>query len=45
MSFEPDNIEQDLNVKELLVVIAQELKLLNARFAEAFETDTELEDI
>ena len=45
MSIQADNREQEINVKELLETIALQLKLLNARIEEGFETGIELEDL
>ena len=45
MSFEPDDIEHEMDVKELLGVIAEQLILLNARFEEAFNTKIDEKDI
>lgn len=45
MSFEPDNKEQEIDVKDLLQIIADNLILMNARIECAFETGIELEDI
>ena len=45
MSIDAENIEQDVNVKEYLSMIAKQLILLNARVEEAFETGIEIEDI
>ncbi len=45
MSIDAENIEQDITVKELLQIIATELRLLNARIEDGFETGIEIEDI
>ena len=45
MSFEPDNIDQDLDVLDLLAVIVEQLKLLNLRFEEAFNTKLKESDL
>ncbi len=45
MSFEPDDIDQDLDVLSLLVDIVEQLKLLNMRIEEAFNTKLKESDI
>ena len=45
MSFEPDNIDQDLDVLDLLAVIVEQLKLLNLRVEEAFNTKLKESDL
>ena len=45
MSFEPDDIEQDLDVVSLLVDIVEQLKLLNMRIEEAFNTKLKESDL
>jgi len=45
MSFEPDNIDQELDVLSLLVDIVEQLKLLNMRIEEAFNTKLKESDI
>ena len=45
MSIAAENKEQDIDVKELLQIIADQLVLLNARIESGFETGIELEDI
>lgn len=45
MSFNPGNLEQDIDIKELLIIIATELQLMNARIEHAFKTDIILDDI
>ncbi len=45
MSIIAENIENDIDVNELLVSIDKQLKLLNARLEEAFDTGIEIEDI
>ena len=45
MSFKPDNPDQDLTVESLLVDILEQLKLLNMRFEEAFNTKLKESDL
>ena len=44
MSLLLDNVEHELDVKELLEIIAQQLILLNARVEEGFNTTIALRD-
>ena len=45
MSFEPDDLESEVNVQVTLEQILKELMLLNARIEEAFDTRIIEEDI
>ena len=45
MSLIIDNTEHELDVKELLEVIANQLILLNARIEEAYDTKLDEKDI
>ena len=45
MSIIIDNAGNEIDVKDLLEMIVIELKLLNARIDEAFETGIEEEDV
>jgi hypothetical protein len=45
MSFEPDNVDKDLDVESLLSDILEQLKVLNMRIEEAFNTKLKESDI
>ena len=45
MSNSLEDLENQLEVRELLVIIANNLILMNAKIESAFETGIELEDI
>ena len=45
MSFEPDSLEHESDLRVILEQILKELKLLNTRIEEAFETKIFEEDI
>lgn len=45
MSFEPDDLDSELGVESLLTDILEQLKLLNMRIEEAFNTKLKESDI
>jgi len=45
MSFEADNVDHEVTAEALLSEILHQLRLLNARIEEAYETKIEEEDI
>ena len=44
MSFEPDDLDSELGVESLLTDILEQLKLLNIRIEETFNTGLEEKD-